>query len=317
MNQLEAMRIYVRVAEVGSFTQAAADLGLPKASASNAVQRLESLIGTRLLQRTTRRVQMTPDGQIFYERSKDILADLDDLQGQFRQGPTDLRGRLRIDLPSGLARHVIVPRLPEFLAAHPGIEIEVSSTDRLVDLVREGFDCVLRIGPLADSSLVARPLGHLPQASYASADYLARHGTPQTLADLAGHRLIHYAPTLGGPGAGFEYLDPVSRAPRSLAMAGRITVNNSDAYEAACLAGLGIIQGPRLGLQPQVEAGLLVEILPGYPIQPLPVNLLYANRRHLPQRLQACMAWLETVLQPLLGPAVKACVVAPLTVDAE
>jgi DNA-binding transcriptional LysR family regulator len=158
MNRLDAMQIFARVAELASFTRAAESLGLPKASASNAVQQLESALGARLLHRTTRKVQLTQDGQAFYERSKDLLADMDELQSMFQQGEQALRGRLRVDMPSGIARAYIVPRLPKFLQAHPQIELELSSTDRRVDLVREGFDCVVRVGALGDANLIARPL---------------------------------------------------------------------------------------------------------------------------------------------------------------
>jgi DNA-binding transcriptional LysR family regulator len=203
-------------------------------------------------------------------------------------------------MPVGAARQLVVPRLPEFLAAHPQIEVELSSTDRRVDLVREGFDCVLRVGPLSDSTLVARPLGHCVQKNFASPDYLARHGTPHTLADLARHMLVHYVPTLGGRSPGFEYVAAAGGETRSVPMAGALTVNNSEAYEAACLAGLGLIQAPDMGLSPMVAAGHLVEVLPDFRGPPMAVSLLYANRRHLPKRVQAFMNWVAQVMQPHL-----------------
>jgi DNA-binding transcriptional LysR family regulator len=299
MNRLDAMQTFVRVAELGSFTRAAEGLDLPKASVSTAVQQLEAALGARLLHRTTRRVELTQDGRAFYERAKDLLADLDELQSLF-QGAQSLRGRLRVDMSSGVARNFILPRLPQFLEAHPQLELELSSTDRRVDLVREGFDCVLRVGTLGDSSLVARPLGSFRIANAASPDYLRRHGTPQTLEDLAGHRLIHYVPTLGARPDGFEYRD--GEGYRSLPMAGALTVNNAEAYQGACLAGLGIIQAPAAGLQPLLEQGALVEILPQYQAEPMPVTLLYPHRRHLPRRVQAFMSWMADTLEPVLDP---------------
>jgi DNA-binding transcriptional LysR family regulator len=300
MNPLDAMLAFARVAELGSFTQAAASLGLPKASVSTSVQRLEALLGTRLLHRTTRRVALTQDGRAFYERCRDLLADMDELQTMFRPAHEALTGRLRVDMPLGAARQLVVPRLPEFLAAHPQVEVELSSTDRRVDLVREGFDCVLRVGPLSDSTLVARPLGHCLQKNFASPGYLARHGTPRTLADLVHHRLVHYVPMLGGRSAGFEYVDTATGEARSVAMAGALTVNNSEAYEAACLAGVGLIQAPEMGLAPMLAAGRLVEVLPEFRAPPMAVSLLYANRRHLPKRVQAFMEWVAQVMQPVL-----------------
>lgn len=301
MNQLEAMRIYLRVAEVASFTQAAADMGLPKASISSAVQRLENLLGTRLLHRTTRRVEMTQDGLVFYERCQDLLADFDETAGMFRAAPAELRGRLRVDMPLLIARDVVIPQLPTFMLQHPQIEIELSSTDRQVDPVREGFDCVLRIGAVGDTSLIARTLGNLRLTNCASPSYLATFGTPQDPADLAHHRLIHYVSRLGGKCTGFEYVDTQAGDElRFVAMTGALTVNNSEAYQAACLAGLGLIQAPEASLRPLIEQGRLVEILPGHQARPMPVNLLYANRRHLPQRVQAFMSWLGECLRPRL-----------------
>jgi DNA-binding transcriptional LysR family regulator len=300
MNHLEAIRIYLRVAEAASFTQAAQDLGLPKSSISSAVQWLESLVGTRLLHRTTRRVQMSPDGEVFYERCKDLLSDVEDLEGMFRSSGADLKGRLRVDMSMGIARSIVLPRLPEFMQAHPQLAIEFSSTDRMVDLVREGFDCVLRVGVLSDSSLVGRRLGALKQINCASAPYLAAYGVPQSLEDLRRHHLVHYVRTLGSKDAGFEYVDLATGELRALPMTGSITVNNSDAYQAACLAGMGLIQAPEMGLRPYIESGALMEILPRHLALPLPVTLLYGNRRHVPKRLQAFMQWLEQVLRPYL-----------------
>jgi len=301
---LEAMAVYVRVAELGSFTQAAQQLGLPKASISTAVQRLEATLGTRLLHRTTRQVRMTQDGLAFYERSRDLLADVDELQGMFQPAAAALRGRLRVDLPLGTARHLVMPRLPEFVRAHPELEIELGSSDRRVDLVHEGFDCVLRVGTLSDSSLVARPLGRYRLVNCASAGYLAEFGTPRTPDDLAGHRLVHYVPELGTRSRGFELggagADGAEGTGRWLPMAGAVTVNNSEAYLAACLAGLGLIQVPEPGVRELLRQGRLVEVLPAWRPPPMPVSLLYPHRRHLPRRVQVFMAWLEEVVRPEL-----------------
>lgn len=302
MIQPDAMRQFARVAELASFTQAAESLGYPKATVSATVQRLERKLGTRLLHRTTRRVQLTQDGQAFYERCKDVLADLEELEQLFLPTPAALRGRLRVDLPVGAARLLVLPRLPEFMAAHPQLEIELSCTDRRVDLVREGFDCVLRVGALGDSSLAARPLGWLRQLNLASPEYLRVHGVPQSLEDLAGHRLIHYASVLGQRSAGFEYVDAAGQA-CSLPMAGTLTVNNSEAYEAACLAGAGLVQVPVPGLSDLVAQGRLVEVLPQFQAPSLPVTLVYAHRRQLPQRVQVFMNWLSEVMRPHLQSA--------------
>ena len=299
MKTIEGLQIFVRVAELSSFTQAAEQLALPKARVSTAVQQLEGQLGTRLLHRTTRKVQLTQDGQAFYERCKDLLDDMDELQGMFQQqGPQSLRGRLRVDMPTLIARDQIIPRLPEFLAAHPHLSFEFSSTDRRVDVVREGFDCVLRVGPLADSGLVARPVGQLRQINCASPGYMAQHGTPKTLEDLASHRAIHYVPTLGAKPSGWEYVH--EGRVRTLAMPSVLTVNSTEAYQSACVAGLGLIQAPAAGLASLLARGLLVEVMPQHRAPSLPVSLLYANRRNLPQRVQVFMAWVAETLAPYL-----------------
>ncbi|MBU2050699.1 MAG: LysR family transcriptional regulator [Gammaproteobacteria bacterium] len=300
MDRLDQLRCFLRVAELGSFTGAADSLGLPKASVSLAVQRLEAEVGVQLLHRTTRRVQLTADGAQFQTRAHDLLHDMDDLQGMFRVDTSQLKGRLRVDMSSGLARQLVIPQLPSFLAQHPGVEIELSGTDRRVDLIREGFDCVLRVGPLDDNTLVARPLGRLPIVNCASPAYLAARGVPVTLGDLAGHALVHYVGTLGQRSPGFEYHD--GEGYRSLPMRGAVTVNSGDGYTAAALAGLGIIQVPRLGVRRALADGTLVEILPDCLAEPMPVSLLYAQRRHLPRRVAAFMEWAATVIRPELLP---------------
>lgn len=300
MHDIDAMKVFLRIAERGSFTHAAAELGLPKASASVAVQQLEALLGTRLLHRTTRRVEPTQDGLAFLERCRDMLDDIDELQSMFRDDERDLRGRLRVDMPTTTARLFVLPQLPGFLAAHPGIALELSCSDRRVDLVHEGFDCVLRVGELEDvDNLVARPLGVLDIGTFASPGYLRRHGEPRSPDDLDDHRLVHYTQSLGGRPDGFEYVDGEGVHVRP--MAGVLTVNNTDSYQAACVAGLGLIQVPSAGVRRLVEAGRLQEVLPGYRAAPMPMTLLYAHRRHLPRRVSVFMEWLAACLAPSLA----------------
>lgn len=299
MNRLEAMQIFIRVAEQASFTHAAEGLGLGKTSVSNAVQALEKALGARLLHRTTRRVRLTQDGQVYYERCKELLAEFDELDGMFQRSEQALRGRLRVDMPGLVARRHVLPRLPQFLAAHPRIEMELSSTDRYVDVVREGFDCVVRAGTLGDSRLVARRLGAYAVVNCASPAYLNKHGTPNTLDDLADHLLIHYVGTLGARSPGFEY--PDGDRYRSMPMRGVLTVNSADAYEHACLAGLGIIQAPASGIREYLDSGALIEILPQYPAEPMPLSIVYAHRRNLPRRVQAFMDWIAQTMKPHLA----------------
>ena len=296
--ELHALRIFCRVAELASFTRAADQLGLPKGRVSVAVRQLEAEIGTQLLQRTTRTVRLTQDGERFFARGQDLLAEADAVQSLFQQAPETLVGRLRMDMTPSIARLVVIPQLPAFLARHPRLEVELSTTDRRVDLVQEGFDCVLRVGTLQDSALVGRTLGLLPQCNLASPAYLREHGTPRTLADLDGHRLVHFSPTLGAPPVGWEYVENRRRCTRP--MRGPVTVNSADAYQAACLAGLGLIQAPAIGVQALLERGELVEVMPAFVAPPMPVTLLFAHRRNPSKRLQALIAWLAGLLAPHL-----------------
>jgi DNA-binding transcriptional LysR family regulator len=295
---LQELALFARVAELGSFTRAAEQAGLAKGRVSAAVQHLETQVGTRLLHRTTRQVRLTDDGAQFLERCKELLADAEHLQTMFQPATAGLRGRLRIDLPNTFARDVVIPRLPEFLGVHPQLEVGISTTDLRVDVVREGFDCVLRVGPLADSELVARRLGALRQSNVASPAYLRQYGTPKTLADLAQHRVVHYAAKLSSQGAGWEYEEGGST--HLLPMRCSVVVNSTEAYQAACLAGLGLIQAPVRGTRRLVEAGLLVEVLPAFTAPAMPVSLLYPHRRHVPPRVQAMLQWLAQVVAPEL-----------------
>jgi DNA-binding transcriptional LysR family regulator len=195
-----------------------------------------------------------------------------------------------------VARTTIVPALPDFMATHPELELEVSSTDRQVDLVQEGFDCVLRLGRIGDETLIARPLGKLRIVNAASPAYLARYGVPRSLGDLKRqeHRTIHFETTLGARSFGWEYPDGESYA--TLQLPGALHVNSAQTYEAAALAGLGLIQAPLLGIGRYLESGALVEVLPDLGRRPLAVSLVVAHRRNLSRRVRAFMKWIENVL---------------------
>ena len=298
MQNLEPIRIFITVAEMGSFTHAADSLGIQKGRASMAVRKLEEDVGVRLLHRTTRSVQLTEDGRAFHARARDLLADVDNLHSMFASDRTALRGRLRVDLPSELARTTIVPALPAFMASHPELELELSSTDRQVDLIQEGFDCVLRLGSIGDETLIARPLGKLRMINAASPAYLARHGTPRSLEDLQKHRAVHFARTLGAKPRGWEY--PRGGGYARLPLRGALHVNSAQTYEAAGIAGLGLIQAPLLGIGRYLESGALVEVLPEFQHEPLDVSLVVAHRRNLSRRVRAFMKWIEGVLAPYL-----------------
>ena len=300
MDQLQAMRVFTRIVELGSFTRAADDLNLPRATLTHTIKRLEGRLGAHLLQRTTRSVRPTRDGEIYYGHCVRLLADVDEVESNFRAAAVQPQGRLRVDMPGSIARNVVVPALPAFLARHPGIELDLSTTDRFIDLVQEGVDCVLRSGELADSTLVARRVALLPQVTVASAAYVKKHGLPQSLADLSqGHLAVNWiSPNTWRP-TPLEFI--VGRKLREVAMPSRITANGSDAYLASCEAGLGIAQFPRFRIEEQLAKGRLKELLPQFPSPPLPVHVLYRRQGVLPARLRVFIDWLADLMAPLDG----------------
>ncbi len=294
--EIATLRVFLQVAELAHFSRAADELGLPKGRVSNIVRELEAQLGTRLFQRTTRRVSLTSDGELLAERARALLADAGEIEALFQQD-RQLTGRLRVDMPARLAMARVVPVLPAFLAEHPGLQVELSCSDRRVDLVEEGFDCVLRVGAVHDPMLVARPLGRVSLMNAASPAYLAARGTPLSPDDLVtqGHELVHYSQSWADRRARFEWVDAAGRE-HGLALPARVGVNHTDAYEGAALAGLGIVQAPCVGLRAALADGRLVRVLPGYEPAPMPVHLVISQRRHTPRRVRVFMDWLAAQL---------------------
>jgi DNA-binding transcriptional LysR family regulator len=299
---LDTLRAFVKVAELGSFTRAAQQLGLAKSRISTRVDALERELGSTLLLRTTRAVTLTPDGQRALERARRLVLDAEELGALF-DAPRALRGRVLLDLPVNLARELVIPRLPELFAAHPELELVLSTTDRRVDVVRDGFDFVLRVGALRDSRLVARRLGALPMATCASPAYLLRYGTPRRPDELAGHRVVHYAAGADAGQPSYDYT--VDGRDVSVPLPASLTVNAADAYTTACVAGLGIIQSPRVGLARHIASGELVEILTDYRSAPLPVSLVHGHGAKVPRRVRAVMDFVARLLGPYLSAAAR------------
>lgn len=300
MDRIDLFRIFTRVVECASFTRAADTLGIPRSSVSAAVQELEGRVNARLLHRTTRKVSPTQDGIAFYERCQRVIADVEDTENLFRQSAAQPSGKLRINVPGRIGRLVIAPALPDFLDRYPEIDLDLGVTDRAVDLVEDGVDCVLRVGPLSDSGLIARPIGKLSLINVASPAYLARHGTPRTPDDLGAHRAVKYASPSSGRVEDWEWVE--NGALHAVPMRGRVTVNSAEAYIACCRAGLGLIQIPAYDVKRHLLAGDLVEVMPGHRAEPMSMTLLYPNRQHLSRRLQVFADWLEVLLaRQLLG----------------
>jgi len=295
MDRIDLFRIFARVVECSSFTRAAHMLGVPRSSVSAAVQELEGRVGARLLHRTTRKVAPTQDGLVFYERCRSLIADVEDTENLFRQDAAQPSGRLRIDVPGRIGRLIIAPALPDFLARYPAIGIDLGVTDRAVNLVEDSIDCVLRIGPLNNSSLIARQIGELPLINVASPAYLERHGAPRSPSDLARHRAVNYASPTSGRVEDWEWVE--DGVVRSLPMQGEVTVNSAETYIACCLAGLGLIQVPAYDVRDHIEAGELVEVMAEHRAQAMPATLLYPHRPHLSPRLQVFADWLEKLVR--------------------
>lgn len=287
----EMMKIFMTVCETESFTSSAQVLGIPKASVSDAIQKLETSVGTRLLQRTTRKVTITHDGLQFYERCKDLLADFEEAESMFQESGPSISGKIRVDMPVPFAKNLIIPKLPAFLEKYPNLELELSSTDRRVDIVREGFDFVIRIGRLSDSSLIAKKIGEYKVVNCASREYLEKFGTPKNIDDLSKHFQVHYEQTFGGRPDGFEYWDGTKYVLHKTKS--KITVNSTDAYLAAALAGLGIIQGLGSGLDEYIKSGKLRKILTKYDSEPASIYIVYPQRRHVAKRVRLLMDWME------------------------
>ena len=296
MDQLKAMHVFRTVAECMSFSQAAEQLDLPRPTVTNAVQSIEQQLGVRLLQRTTRKVSLTVEGSIYLERCVRLLNELDDMNGLFTSTGHRPSGTIRVDLPERLARLTLIPRLPEFFALYPDIQLRMGANDRYADLVGEGIDCAVRVGTLRDSTLVARRVGLLEQVNCAAPGYLARHGTPLSLADLPRHHAIHFFSSQTGRDIDWEYVEDGQE--RTLAMRSLLSVSSTEAYVSSCVAGLGLIQVPRMGIEPLLAAGELVEVLPKWRPAPLPVSVVYSHNRHLSARVRVFVDWVVGVLQP-------------------
>ena len=295
MDRLDAMRLFTRIVELGSFTAAADDLNLPRATVTHTIKRLEARLGAQLLQRTTRRVRTSRDGEAYYSHCVRLLADMDAVEADFREAIVQPRGRLRIDLPAQIARLWLIPSLPAFFARYPMLELDIGTGDRFVDLLREGVDCVLRVGKLPDSGLVSRRVGTLEQVTVASAAYLRKQGMPQSLADLQeGHYAVNWASPTTHRCEPLEFM--VSRKRREVILPGHVTVSGVEAYMGCCESGLGIAQFPRYRVAEALANGQLREILPMMPPPALPVTVLYPPHRQMPARLRVFVDWLVELM---------------------
>jgi LysR family transcriptional regulator for bpeEF and oprC len=301
MDRFQAMQVFVRVVDANSFTRAADHLGLPRTTVTTIIQNLEKLLNVRLLNRTTRRLSLTPDGAAYYERCVRILADVEEAEAAFMDASRRPRGKLRIDTPAAIGRLILIPSLCEFHDRYPDIELVIGMGDRPVDLVQEAVDCVIRVGELQDSSMVARRIGMFEGITCGAPNYIEAHGEPQSLEDLADHHAVHYFSSRTGRVIDWDFM--VDNESVEVKMRGVVSVNDADAYMACGLQGFGLIQPPRYMALPYLQSGALKEILPAWKPKPMPISVVYPHNRHLSPKVRAFTDWAAELFSrcPLLS----------------
>lgn len=296
MDRIKAMQAFVRIVEANSYTKAAETLDLPRAALTATINKLEAFLGTRLLQRTTRRLSLTTDGAAYFKKCLEILQAIDEAEGEFRGYSAQLpKGKLRVDLPGAVGRNVVMPHIAAFCRAYPDIDLSISMTERVVDLTQEGLDCSLRVGALQDSSMIGRRLGSMGFLTCASPDYLAAHGTPYTPDDLADHRgVLHFSGRTGRP---FDWDFVVDGRMVTREVRGAIAVNDPDAYIICALQGMGLIQAARYQVREHLASGALVEVLADTPPTAMPISLVYPQGRMASPRLSVFAAWMAELFR--------------------
>ncbi|WP_409076350.1 LysR family transcriptional regulator (plasmid) [Pantoea sp. C3] len=293
-NMLELMDIFVQVVESHSFTRAADALQLHRPAVSKAVQQLEDTLGVKLLHRTTRSLSVTAEGEEIYQRAKTLLTDVNDMMASYSPGQPP-RGQLRIDAPLALIHSILIPGLSEFQALYPQIEIVLTASDRLTDLITEGVDCVIRLGELADSSFISRRMGDLQMVTCAAPSYLEKYGTPLTPDELDHHKAVYFFSEHSRDVQEWKFVmngEIVSRRPGY-----SMRVNNSDVLLSCGLSGLGMLHALRTALEPYIETGRLTEILSDYATVTKPVSILYPDRRYLPPKVRVFIEWFSELFK--------------------
>jgi LysR family transcriptional regulator for bpeEF and oprC len=301
MDRLQAMQVFTRVVDTNSFTRAAETLDLPRASVTTIIQNLEAFLGTRLMHRTTRRLSLTPDGAAYYERCVRILADVEETEASFQSGNKKPHGKLRIDMPGSIGRLLVIPALCEFHTRYPDIDLQLGLTDRPVDLLQEGVDCVVRVGALQDSSLVARRIGLFEGVTCAAPGYIARAGMPASLEDLDNHKAVNYFSSRTGRTIDWAFM--LDGKEVEVKMKSIVSVNDADAYVTCGLEGFGLIQPALFMVLPHLRSGQLVEVLPELKPLPMPISAVYPHSRHLSPKVRVFVDWIAELFDrcPLLS----------------
>ncbi len=293
MKGLQQLLAFAETAKHGSFAAAARELGGAPSTVAKAVARLEASLGVKLFHRTTRQVNLTPDGERLFARCQRVLAEVDELQAEAAGTRAAPSGTLRIDMPMTYGRRVVMPLLARLVAAHPGLELDVRLQDAYVDLVRDGIDLAVRVGALQDSSLVAQRIDRQDLVLCASPAYLAAHGTPRRLEDLAGHATVMFRVPSSGRVRPWELRH--RGAPVTLQPPATVRVNDGEGMVVAARQGLGICQVPDVMVEEALAAGTLVELLPSCRPEPMPIHAVYPSGRLVPARVRAALEVLATL----------------------
>jgi LysR family transcriptional regulator for bpeEF and oprC len=303
MNKLQAMEVFVHVVDAGGFTRAAEQLQLPKATVSTLITSLEASLATKLLNRTTRQINVTADGAAYYERCLRILSEVREAEESLSRTRLSPSGRLRVDVGTYMAREILIPALPDFFTRYPDITLDLGSSDRPVDLIEEGVDCAIRGGNLGDSSLIARRVAILQFVTCASPGYLARYGKPRHPNELTRHLCVNYFSSKTGKIYDWDFTRDGERI--EMPMPGKIAVNDANAYIAAGIAGLGILQVTRYSLEPYLADGRLELILEDWQTDPLPVHVVYPQNRHLSAKVRVFVEWVAELFDSVPGLQMK------------
>jgi LysR family transcriptional regulator for bpeEF and oprC len=299
MDRLQAMQVFMRVVETNSFSKAAETLSLAPSSVTSIIKNLEAFLDVRLLQRTTRRLNLTADGTEYFDRCRQILHFIEETEASLHSATRQPKGRLRVDMPGSIGRMIVLPKLSEFEKRYPDIELMIGLTDRPVDLIQEGVDCVIRTGALADSSLVAKRIGLLHWVTCATPEYLQAYGTPKGIEDLHKHHAVNYFSSGTGRVSPFNFRSEDKDVP--VQMQGNIAVNQSEAYLSCGLEGLGLLQLSAYNVIPYLASGQLVSVLQTIQAPPLPVSLMFPHNRHLSPTVRAFVDWASEVFEQDAG----------------
>lgn len=295
MHFIRQLQIFVTVIEAGNFTRAAHTLRMTRPGVTKAIGALETALGVRLLHRTTRRISLTGEGESLYERATGLLGDVADTRNLFGGRADQPAGRLRIDVPVAIAKPLLIPALPAFRAAYPDIEVVLGVSDQPVDLVADAVDCVLRIGPLPVTSMIARRLAMITMVICASPSYLTRNGTPRRIEDLARHQAVNYFSGRGHRSIWWNVSKTDEK--NELAVSSAMMVNDANALVACALEGMGLIQAPQLLVSEHLTSGRLVKVLPSLCDAQWPLSIMYPNRQYLAPQVRVFINWFARLVE--------------------